>query len=166
MRRMSKPAKAPQGRFVDDYLPALLAQAHDVISGEFHRIVTAQGFTVSEWRVLATLAGAEPISVGALARTTVLKQPTLTRVLDRMQARGQVRRVAHESDRRITLVAITPVGSKVVAGLIELARDHERRVLEPFGLARSADLKATLRQMIEWHRNLGEETGADEEDEE
>ena len=34
--------------FVDDYLPALLAQASRLISGEFHLVVTAQGFTVSE----------------------------------------------------------------------------------------------------------------------
>jgi hypothetical protein len=44
-----------------------------------------------------------------------------------------------------------------VAGLIELANEHERRVLEPFGLARSLELKKTLRQMIELHKSLAEE---------
>ena len=33
--------------FVDDYLPALLAQASHLISGEFHRVVNAKGFTVT-----------------------------------------------------------------------------------------------------------------------
>lgn len=145
-----------QASFVDDYLPALLAQASHLISGEFHRVVTAKGFTVSEWRVLATLAGARPMSIGTLARLSVLKQPTVTRVLDRMQDRGHVRRIAHESDRRITLISITPSGNRLVARLIGEAKEHERRVLEPFGQERSAELKAILKQMIDLHAHLGE----------
>lgn len=148
--------------FVDDYLPALLAQASHLISAEFHRIVASRGFNVSEWRVLASLAGSEPMSIGTLARITLLKQPTVTRVLDRMESRGQVRRQAHESDRRITLVSITPAGEQLVADLIELARQHERRVLEPFGMARSAELKRMLRRMIEQHRSLALEPAGEE----
>lgn len=162
---MSRTGKTPAAAFVDDYLPALLAQASHLISGEFHRIVTAKGFTVSDWRVLASLDGAEPMSIGALARVTTMKQPTLTRVVDRLQARGHVRRIAHETDRRITLIAITPAGDKLVSGLIGMAKEHERRVLEPFGLARSNELKKTLRQMIELHADLAQEAAGGEEDE-
>ena len=164
MQRMSK-AKAPQDSFVDGYLAALLAQASHLISGEFHRVVTQKGLTVSEWRVLATLAStAEPMSIGALARLTVLKQPTLTRVLDRMENRAQVKRIPHETDRRITLIAIAPAGQRFVAELIDLAAEHERRVLEPLGLARSDELKKTLRQMIELHDPLVEDGGAFEDE--
>jgi DNA-binding MarR family transcriptional regulator len=159
---MAKGGKNADGQFVDDYLPALLAQASHLISGEFHRIVTAKGFTVSEWRVLASLAGAEPMSIGALARLAVQKQPTVTRVLDRMQARGHVKRIPHDSDRRITLIAITPSGDKLVSGLIELAQEHERRVLEPFGLARSQDLKQMLKKMIAMHADLAVEPAEEE----
>src|SRR5262245_61869550 len=83
-RRSAAPAgssEAPEAHFVDDYLPALLAQASQLISGEFHRVVTSHGFAVSEWRVLATLHGNEPMSIGSLAQTTTIKQPTVTRLL-------------------------------------------------------------------------------------
>jgi DNA-binding MarR family transcriptional regulator len=156
-------AKSGNQSFVDGYLPALLAQASHLTSGEFHRVVTQKGFTVSEWRVLATLAGAEPMSIGTLARLNVQKQPTLTRVLDRMESRGQVERIPHDTDRRVTLICITPKGERSVADLIALALEHERRVLEPFGLQRSDELKRTLKQMIELHRNLAEEAALDEE---
>ena len=138
-------------RFVDDYLPALLAQASELISAEFHRVVRRYGLTVTEWRVLASLAGGEAISIGRLARLTVTKQPTVTRLLDRMEARGQAERLPHDSDRRVTLVRITRNGAKTVERLMELAREHERTVLEPFGLPRAEELKDTLRQMIEQH---------------
>ena len=88
--------RARQGaiHFVDDYLPALLAQASRLISGEFHRVVTAHGFTVSEWRVLASLSGSEPISIGQLAQITTIKQPTVTRVLELVKRNEYKRRQA------------------------------------------------------------------------
>lgn len=147
---MAKPRSEPR-RFVDDYLPALLAQASELISAEFHRVVRRHGFSVTEWRVLATLAGGKPISIGKLAQVTVTKQPTVTRLLDRMEARGQAERLPHDRDRRITLVRITSKGAKTVEQLMTLAREHELIVLEPFGLTRAEELKTTLRQMIDMH---------------
>jgi DNA-binding MarR family transcriptional regulator len=138
--------------FVDGYLPALLAQAAHLISGEFHPVVSALGFTVSEWRVLATLAGGEPMSIGRLAEITTIKQPTVTRLLDRMEDKGYVRRREKHGDRRVTLIGITRVGSRIVGRLIPLAKAHEQRVLESFGLQRAEELKSTLRCIIELHR--------------
>ena len=64
---------------------------------------------------MASLAGGEPISIGQLAQITVMKQPTVTRLLDRMEAKGQVERLPHDSDRRVTLVRITPAGTRLVS---------------------------------------------------
>ncbi len=143
------PKEAP--RFVDDYLPALLAQASALISSEFHLVARKNGFSVSEWRVMATLAGEVPTSIGQLAQITLTKQPTVTRLLDRMESSGLVARLPHDRDRRVTLVRITRKGARMVEHLMELAREHERRVLEPFGLQRAEELKTTLRQMIALH---------------
>ena len=145
-------ADRPVTPFVDDYLAALLAQASQLISTEFHAVVRGQGLAISEWRVLATLADAPPMSIGKLARIALAKQPTVTRLLDRMQSKGHVERTAHGSDRRVTLVGITPAGRRLVDRLIVLAREHEDRVLAPFGLARAETLKATLRRIIELHQ--------------
>ncbi|WP_280151478.1 MarR family transcriptional regulator [Piscinibacter sp. XHJ-5] len=156
-------ARRASAHFVDDYLPALLAQASQLISGEFHLVVRTNGFSVSEWRVLATLAGNDPLSIGRLAQITTIKQPTVTRLLDRMEAKRLVQRVENDGDRRITLVRITPTGTRMVSRLIPLAREHEQRVLEPFGLQRAEDLKSTLRSIIELHRGSMAEAADDEE---
>ena len=141
-------------RFVEDYLPALLARASHLISAEFHQVVRKSGFTVSEWRVLASLEGGEAVSIGRLAATSLNKQSTLTRMLDRMEERGHVQRVPHEGgDRRVTLVRITPHGSMTVSHLIAQASKHAEQVLEPFGEKRAKELKAMLRTIIELHQD-------------
>lgn len=146
MRRNSKPLP-----FVDDYLAALLAQASILVSKEFHAIVTASGFTVSEWRILATLMDQPGMSIGQLARVSVTKQPTVTRLLDRMVDKQLVERFAHAADRRMTLVKITPQGRKIINNLAAKAKDHEHQVLAPFGHENAEVLKDTLREMIRLH---------------
>ena len=162
-RAKSVPAAVPrpQRRFVDDYLPALLAQAHHLISSEFHQVAREHGFSVSEWRVMASLAGGTPVSIGQLAQVAVMKQPTVTRMLDRMALNGHVERLPHDSDRRITLVRITDAGERMVRHLTELAREHERRVLEPFGMESAEALKDTLRRMIELHKGAATDVVVD-----
>ena len=145
-----------RARFVDDYLAALLAQASHLVSDDFHRLARAVDVPVAEWRILATLTGGDPLPVGRLAAIVVAPQPTVTRQLDRMAAKGLVERVAHESDRRLALVRITPAGETLAASLVRQARAHERRVLAPLGPERAAALKAMLREMIDAH-----ESGAD-----
>lgn len=138
--------------FVDDYLPALLAQASHLISTEFHEVVRANGFSVTEWRVLASLSGVEGMSVGRLAEVSVTKQPTVTRLLGGLEQRGVVMRLVDETDRRITRVRITSEGEKIIAHLIRQAKAHEQRVLQPYGSPRAATLKKLLRQIIQEHR--------------
>jgi DNA-binding MarR family transcriptional regulator len=147
---MKRDSALPLG-FVDDYLPALLAQAHQLLSREFHAVVVANGVAVPEWRVLATLAANEPMSIGRIAQITTIKQPTVTRLLDRMEAKRFIERLPSEGDRRVTLIALTPHGNAVAAHLTPLAREHEERVLAPFGRDRGELLKATLREIVELH---------------
>jgi DNA-binding MarR family transcriptional regulator len=150
---MQAPSKPPsQPPFVDGYLAALLGQASQMISTEFHQVVRSHGFSVAEWRVLASLFGSKGMSIGHLATISLTKQPTVTRLLDRMEALGHVRRTPQTKDRRVTHVSITPQGQKIVKSLIKQAKAHEEKILEPFGLAQAEALKHTLRQIITQRR--------------
>ena len=150
---MQAPSKTPsQPPFVDGYLAALLGQASQMISTEFHQVVRSHGFSVTEWRVLASLFGSKGMSIGHLASISLTKQPTVTRLLDRMESLGHVQRTPQTKDRRVTHVAITPQGRKIVKSLIKQAKAHEEKILEPFGLAQAEALKHTLRQIITQRR--------------
>jgi DNA-binding MarR family transcriptional regulator len=60
-------------------------------------------------------------------------------------------------------VRITDAGTKAVEHLMELAREHELRVLEPFGLQRAEELKRTLRHIIALHAQAPGEAVEEEE---
>ena len=137
-------ARRDAAHFVDDYLPALLAQASQLISGEFHLVVTANGFSVSEWRVLATLHDSDPLTVSQLALEVLSKQPTVTKLVQRMVEQGWLKLQADASDQRRTLVTTTAAGRKLVLPLVAKARAQEAAILSTLPATQQAALKKLL----------------------
>jgi DNA-binding MarR family transcriptional regulator len=132
--------------FVDSYLPYLLARASFSISSEFHAQVEAAGFTVSEWRILASLSGVKQRTVGELADIVLAKQPTVTKMVLRMADQGLVMRTACTQDKRQAWVSLTPQGKKTVRPLLKKAAVHEKQVLESLGHTQSRALKFNLQK--------------------
>jgi len=132
-------------RFVEDYLLYLLARASHVASAEFHARLKERGVPVPVWRVVATLHGAEDgETVGALAASCLMQQPTMTKLLDRMEQDGLV---ARRREGRQTRILLTREGEALATDLIAEARTHEAALL-----ARQAEdapaIKALLRGII------------------
>lgn len=132
-------------RFVDGYLGYLLGQANHALYKEFDGHVRAAGLTSIEWRVLATLHDGEPIAISQLAQEVLSKQPTVTKLVQRMGEQGWLALHDDPSDQRRTLVSVTPAGRKLVKPLVEQARQHEAWVLRSLGSTE----KAALRQLLE-----------------
>ncbi len=142
-QRASHPA-----RFIDDYLSYLLSRAGHAVYREFHAAVHAAGLSSLEWRVLATLSGGDGLMIGDLAREVLIQQPTLTKLVQRMEKAGWVSRGADEMDARRTLVFETPKGRNAVASLLKEAEDHEAQLLSGFSERDVTALKKILRALI------------------
>lgn len=143
----------PSTRFVDEYLAYLLAQASHRISADFHLQVNAAGLSVTEWRVLASLMGSPGETIGSLAHLAITKQPTLSKVVQRMENDGWVERAGVRADRRQTEVRITAAGRRLVSGLCDQALAHQREVLASFGAERAESLIEMLRTLMHWHES-------------
>ena len=87
----------------------------------------AAGLSSIEWRVLATLHDSAPLTVSQLAHEVLAKQPTVTKLVQRMAEQGWLALLADPGDQRRTLVAARPPASKLVKPLMEKARLHESR---------------------------------------
>jgi DNA-binding MarR family transcriptional regulator len=136
---------AARERFVDNYLGYLLGQANHALYKDFDAQVRARGLSSIEWRVLATLHDGEPLTVSQLAHEVLSKQPTVTKLVQRMAEQGWVALQADPADQRRTLVAATAVGRRLVKPLVEQAKEHEARLLRALGAAE----KKALRQLLE-----------------
>lgn len=145
------PPSAPQPeRFVDNYLAYLLARTSQLVSQEFQQELEERQVPTMHWRVLVTLHDG-PMHLTDLAKIVLEKQPTMSKIIDRMEKLGLVQRQPGVADRRSTLVSITAEGRQVVKPLMRLARKHEREVLAPLGEDNARVLLEVLRKLIAMH---------------
>jgi DNA-binding MarR family transcriptional regulator len=145
----SADADAPTG-FIGAYLPYLLARASHLVSGEFHEHLRANGVPVMHWRVMASLWDG-PKSVREVADIILQQQPTVSKLLGRMQRQGLVGRATDAADRRRSVVSLTRLGRARAGPLIDAARAHEAALLLPFGARHAATLVDVLQRLIDQH---------------
>jgi len=141
-------ARPEPARFVHRYLASVLALASHRISAEFHVEVRKAGLSVTEWRILGSLMEAEGETVGDLAELAITKQPTLSKVLPRLEAQGYVTLETSRIDRRQTLVRITPKGTKLISELCDKALAHQEKVLARLGPNYADRMVGLLRAII------------------
>lgn len=136
--------KAP---FVHGYLGYLLGQANHALYKGFDAHVRQAGLSSIEWRVLATLFDGTALTVNTLTARVLSKQPTVTKLVQRMAQAGSVVLLADAQDQRRTLVAISPAGKKKVRPLIAAAQQHEAQVLSTLGASDVDALKQLLAKL-------------------
>jgi DNA-binding MarR family transcriptional regulator len=105
-----------------------------------------------EFDVLAALrrSGAPyALSPGQLAAQTLVTSGTITNRVDRLEARGLVRREPDPNDRRGVRVLLTADGQARVDGAIEDLLDSERDILSGISSEESATLAQVLRQLMQ-----------------
>ncbi len=140
---MSKPTP-----FVDDYLAYLLARSSKLVSEQFHAQVKATGLNVNYWRILASLSDGDGLSLNQLNERVLFNQPTLSKLVARMESEGLLERIKGEKDKRSILIYITPQGRQLVNQLLAKAKWHEAEVLAKYSHAQQELLKDMLRQLI------------------
>jgi len=134
--------------FTGNYLLYLLAQASASASSDFHTLLARHGLSVPTWRILASLHPNGAMSIGQLAGECIQKQPTLTRIVDRLEKDGLVTRVHSGKDRRTVLVSMTKKGQAVSRQFVEQAKAHEARILADYSAEEIDQLKKTLKVLI------------------
>jgi len=96
-----------------------------------HEVLRAENLSHSQYNILRILRGAgkEGLPCGEISERMVRRDPDLTRLLDRLDARGLVSRSRDERDRRVILASITDEGMKVLASLDKPVEESLKRSL-------------------------------------
>src|SRR5467141_1060894 len=73
----------------------------------------------AQCHVLHLIEPERPIPMGQLAETLACDASNVTGLVDRLEARGLVRRRPSDGDRRVKVLVLTPTGSRLRALLLE-----------------------------------------------
>lgn len=124
-------------------------KAHTVLTRALEReLVAAQRLPLAEYDVLAQLSssGEGRLRMAQLADRVLLSRSGLTRLVERLEASGLVRREVCPSDARGSFAVLTELGQQ---RLTAAACDHLRSVQLHFGDVLESEQMTTLRAALE-----------------
>jgi MarR family transcriptional regulator, 2-MHQ and catechol-resistance regulon repressor len=144
--QVAEPAEQP---FVD--AGRALLKAGFLFANHRERPYFAFDLTLAQLDVLVTLAQAEGASLNCseIAEKTLITKGGITGILDRLEARGMVRRVHSREDRRSVLIQLSAKGVEIFRKLYPELQRHNRTLLEKaFSRAQTKDFSTLLNQLI------------------
>jgi DNA-binding MarR family transcriptional regulator len=102
--------------------------------------------TLSQYSVLHSLrrAGEPGLACGEIAERLTSRDPDITRLVDRLEGRGLVRRLRERPDRRVVRAQLTPDGLVLLEQLDAPIGQLHARHLAPIGKRRLGALSALL----------------------
>lgn len=117
---------------------------------EFFTSLQDAGISFSQLKCLGLLSEAdEQLSLGALSEVTGLSLPAISRAIDGLVQRGEVKRTEDPSDRRAKLLAVTARGRATYERLASVRAAGVRRFVEELEPGERAALGAALHPIVE-----------------
>jgi DNA-binding MarR family transcriptional regulator len=131
----------PFASVADEGVVTLLRTA-DTVRRALAEIVAPHGITLQQYNVLRILRGAGPEGLPTLdiAARMIETTPGITRLLDRLERKGLVRRRRCPEDQRRVLCTASEKALKTLRDLDRPMTEASRRVLGPLGSSRTREL--------------------------
>ena len=129
-----------QDAYLTRSLGFLMADVSRLIRQRFDERARALDLTRAQWRVLAQLRRREGINQRALADILEIENITLTRHIDRLEAKGLVERRPDPYDRRARTLHLQPRTAALLKKLRTLSEETRLEALQGFSDAQSEQL--------------------------
>jgi DNA-binding MarR family transcriptional regulator len=138
--------KAPFSSIEEEVFLSLQLTARMVLDPWAKFLKAAVNFTPVQYNLLRILRGAAPHgrTCGEISERLVTRDPDVTRIVDRLEKRGLVRRERSTTDRRVVRVFITKDGQSSLKRLDQAVREMPRDLLGPMGAKRLGSLRDLL----------------------
>ena len=130
-------------------LPMALLRAREAVMRRFRPGLRGQGVTEQQWRIIRALAHFGPLEVTALAESTFLLAPSLSRILPQLESRGYISRRQLDSDLRRAVVSLEAKGLKLIAAHAPDSEATYEAIARSFGQERLDQLFTLLRELEE-----------------
>jgi DNA-binding MarR family transcriptional regulator len=139
----------PDGYKPEDSVGYLMRRIITLVSQGVERELEPNGLTNAQWVPMLKLYMGLASTVAELARESDLDAGSMTRLLDRLEAKGLCRRVRSSDDRRVVNIELTEAGriaaKEIPATLCRIQNAH----LEGFSKEEWQVLKGFLRRILD-----------------
>lgn len=131
-----------------------IIRAYGLLNRAMQPFFARYGITPSQWGVLRVLDRARQDGQGLLRMADVgqrllIRPPSVTGVVDRLEHQGLLRRCTSPGDLRTKEVCLTAAGEELVERILVKINEHVRTVMSGLGGNEKVELVALLGRFIE-----------------
>lgn len=133
---------------LDRFLPYRLSITSNMVSDRIARVYESMfGLSIPEWRLIAVVAEAGPITQAELGERTRMDKVTVSRAAIALVGRGLMARAPKASDKRSHLLSLTGEGEGLYAAVAPKALEIEARLFSRFSPDELEAFVAMLRRI-------------------
>jgi MarR family transcriptional regulator, 2-MHQ and catechol-resistance regulon repressor len=129
------------------HLWLVLWKAGRAVEAEAQRSIARFGMVMSDFGVLEALLHRGPLSAKQLGAKVLLTSGSMTAAIDRLAARGLVRREDDARDRRTCIVELTAAGRRLIEHAFAQHRAEMEEALAGFSIEERKALLPLLRRL-------------------
>jgi DNA-binding MarR family transcriptional regulator len=123
------------------------------------------GISGPQWGALRVLsraeaAGEKGLRLSDLAQRLLIRPPSVTAVVDRLERRGLVKRSLSRADMRVRRARLTPQGRKLVAQILDGHRERLRSLFSALDVPERQALLDGLRKLDAHLESVAQQAGA------
>ncbi|MDB5870590.1 MAG: MarR family transcriptional regulator [Ramlibacter sp.] len=149
-----KPPATPAFYDPDNYQPSesvgfMMRRILNLVTTQVDREFEPSGLTSAQWVPLLKLHMGAGSTVAELARNCQLDAGSMTRLLDRLEAKGLVRRVRSSEDRRVVNIELTDEGTAAAKTIPAVLCSVQNSHMRGFTVEEWQQLKGLLRRILD-----------------
>ena len=137
---------------LESHLGYWLRRVSNSVSGEFARSLHARQTSVAEWVLLRHLYEREQATPGELAEASTMTRGAISKIIDKLQAKGWIRSKVNPADNRGQILSLTPVGRRNLPELAKIADQNDEQFFACFDAGEKSALRRLLSKLVEHHQ--------------
>lgn len=148
-RSAGKKFYSPDNYKPDESVAYLMRRILTAVSMEVEHELEPTGLTNAQWLPLLKLHMGSASTVAELARGCQMDAGAMTRLLDRLETKGLVKRIRSSQDRRVVNLELTPEGRTAARSIPAVLCGVQNAHLQGFSQEEWQTLKSLLRRVLD-----------------
>lgn len=141
----AEPSDARTARALKTWV--VLARAYASVARAVEADIARYDLTTTEFGILEALHHKGPLLLGEIQRKVLVTSGGITYLVDRLVAKGLVRREPSPDDRRARYAVLTPAGKELIAGIFPGHAAFLARMISTLSEREQAQATALLRKL-------------------
>jgi homoprotocatechuate degradation regulator HpaR len=130
-------------------LPMSLLRAREAVMKEFTPSLKEHNLSPQQWRVIRALKEDSALDISELSVRCCLLMPSISRIIQNLEARELLTRQQVESDQRRSAIVLSDKGHKLFALVAPKSAERYERITEKFGYGKLELLYELLDELVE-----------------